>query len=130
MTISVKSKEELTQVEVKEAFVKVLGDVSDLLTAQLGQDSYACHITLVWDKPVIGKPDTYQSIHALTHPENEEVGKACLDRLSNALYEDPFVAGSVLHHTVANFLENNYNTSIGETNNKFGITGEPPEGVN
>lgn len=127
---NVKNKESLTEEEAKAAFVGVLEEISGLLTKHLGEDSYACYINVVWNKIAEGKENTYHSIHALSHPEDEERTAESMDHLSNSLYEDPFVTGSVLHHTVAHFLETNYNTTITSTGNKFKITGQDPGSIN
>src|ERR1035437_361509 len=127
---NIKDKDSLTEEEAKTAFVGVFEEISGLLTKRLGENSYACYINVVWDKATTGQGNTYHSIHALTHPEDEEKTKDSIEHLSSSLYEDPFVAGSVLHHTVANFLEANYNTSITETGNKFKITGEDKGSIN
>jgi hypothetical protein len=128
--MDIKDKESLTEEEAKTIFMTVLEEMSGLLTKYLGKDEYACYINVVWDKPTTGKENTYHSIHGLTHPENDDKTKDCMEHLSSSLYEDPFVAGSVLHHTVSNFLENNYNTILGETDTHFRITGVDTKGVN
>src|ERR1035438_6268300 len=123
-------KSSYTTAEAKVIFVKALEEVSTLLNKHLGEDSFSCYINLVWDKPITENQNSYHSIHALTHPEDEDKTKEMIENLSLSLYEDPFVTGSDSHRTVASFLENNYNTNMEETEQRFKVTGEDPKGVN
>lgn len=121
----------ITEEESKKIFTNMLEEMTDLLNKRLGKEQYACYINLVWEKAITGKPNSYHSIHALSHPEDEDKVKNTIENLSKSLYEDPFVAGSVLHHTVSNFLDNNYDTSMSDIEKNFKVTGgEGPKDIN